>query len=179
MEKERWKPIKGYEGKYEVSNLGVVRSFLITGTGTRLSSTPHILKQDTDRYGYRGCRLYKNGVGCRRTLHRLVSQAFIPNHENKPEVNHKNGDKSSNYASNLEWATRSENKKHAFRMGLYKTRKGEEINTAKLNRFQVQRIRLMKEVTPRITQRKMATMFDVGHGCICKILKRIRWGHIT
>ena len=105
---EVWKDIAGYEGLYRVSNLGNVESLV---TGKVLKKLPHST-------GYHAVVLYKNRKPKRCILHRLVAEAFIPNPENKPTVNHKNGDKHDNCITNLEWATHKENQQHAFRTGL-------------------------------------------------------------
>ena len=76
------------------------------------------LKSRVNRYGYLHINLRKDKKGYDKTIHRLVAKAFIPNPENKPEVNHIDGNKLNNHVSNLEWCTRSENTKHAFDTGL-------------------------------------------------------------
>lgn len=106
--KEVWKKIPGYGGRYEVSNLGRVRSI------HKSTGRVFILSQSTDKKGYCFVCLRSDGASKRYRVHRLVATAFIPNHENKPQVNHKDGDKSNNRADNLEWATQSENIRHAI-----------------------------------------------------------------
>ena len=97
---EQWKTIQGYE--YEVSNEGRVRN----------SKTGRILKPGKNNRGYLNVILYKNGKQKFFYIHRLVAQAFIPNPENKPTVNHINEDKTDNSVDNLEWATMSEQQRH-------------------------------------------------------------------
>ena len=70
--------------------------------------------------GYLKVNLYNDGVGSSKRVHRLVAEAFIPNPDNKPDVNHKNGNKHDNCVDNLEWVTKSENMKHAYQTGLAK-----------------------------------------------------------
>lgn len=109
---EIWKDILGYEGIYQVSNLGNVKSLdrdYIAGNGSIRHISEHFLKQSETQKGYLNVYLFNNGK--RRTIpvHRLVAEAFIPNPDNKPQVDHINGDKKLNVVSNLRWATNEEN----------------------------------------------------------------------
>lgn len=109
MKKEKWKPIKGYEGLYEVSNLGRINS-LYGGQ----SNKGGILKAAKDKKGYERICLTKNGQKRNYSVHRLVALTFIDNPHNKPQVNHIDGVHSNNSLLNLEWVTSSENHKHAW-----------------------------------------------------------------
>ena len=114
---EIWKDIEGYEGLYQVSNLGRVKSL------KRIQKFYHnrsdkILNLTKCGAGYFKIILSKNGVNKNHMIHRLVAQAFILNPENKPTVNHKDGNKHNNCVDNLEWATYSENIQHAYNLGL-------------------------------------------------------------
>ena len=102
---ETWRDVPGYEGLYKVSDRG------------RLRNARGELKKPTKNYnGYLRVNLYKGGVGRQFSLHILIAQAFIPNPENKPEVNHKNGKRDDCWAENLEWTTHSENQLHRRRV---------------------------------------------------------------
>ena len=121
MKKEIWKQIEGFEGFYEVSNLGRIKSLARPRTtkGGGITYMPErILKQTVDKFGYCKVCLFKGGVRHYCKPHRLVAKAFIPNLDNKPEINHKDGNKENNSVSNLEWATPTENKRHAYATGL-------------------------------------------------------------
>ena len=104
MTTEIWKPIKGYEGLYEVSDQGRVKSLNYLHTGQE-----RILSQNKTPDDYLQVMLYKNSEQKKLLVHRLVAEAFVPNPENKPTVNHINEDKHDNRAVNLNWMTRKEN----------------------------------------------------------------------
>jgi len=119
MENEVWKEVKGYEGLYEVNNYGVIRSVKRKhkSKGGKLQNCPSIkLKPIIDVYGYHTCSLSKEGKQVRVRIHRIVAQSFIPNPENKTQVNHKNGLKYDNSVENLEWNTCKENAVHSFKV---------------------------------------------------------------
>jgi hypothetical protein len=120
MEIEIWKDVKGFEGLYQVSNLGNVKSLerMVQGrVGMRICHE-RILIPILSKRGYYVVRL---GRGKQKKIHRLVAIAFHPNPENKPLVNHKDGNKLNPRADNLEWSTYHENNLHAMRTGLNKT----------------------------------------------------------
>ena len=104
MGEEVWKPIKGYEGLYEISNLGRVKSLNYKGSGKG-----KILKNIEHSNGYLIVGLAKNGKRKQFYVHKLVAEAFIPNPENKPEVDHINTIRDDNKVENLCWVTKKEN----------------------------------------------------------------------
>ena len=115
MEEEIWKPIDGFEGVYEISNLGRVKSLERTityinrwGTETSRKYQSCILRPSENIDGYLYVALKANGNQTNKTIHRLIAQAFIPNPEGKPTVNHINHDRKDNRIENLEWATYDE-----------------------------------------------------------------------
>lgn len=122
---EVWKDIAGYEGLYQVSNLGRVKSLeRYVQNHTKKQYRPEQIKEPSERksngggQGYLVLQLYKNNLVQNCYVHRLVAQAFIPNPDNKATVNHKNGNKHDNRSENLEWATYGENNVHALNTGL-------------------------------------------------------------
>ena len=104
---EIWKQIKEYP-RYSVSNLGRVKN----------NNTDKVLKGYMDFKGYQRVCIHCRGEGIRKDLkvHRLVAEAFVPNPDNKPQVNHIDGNKQNNAASNLEFCTNQENQLHAYRV---------------------------------------------------------------
>jgi hypothetical protein len=116
---EIWKDIPGTNGIYQASNTGQIRSIdrLVKHNYGGLKLTKgRILKQSKQRNGYLACPIFYNGIEKRRNIHRLIISAFLG--ESNLTVNHKNGIKSDNNLSNLEYCTLSENAKHSFRIGL-------------------------------------------------------------
>lgn len=109
---EIWKDIKNFEGKYQISNLGRVKSLNYAGTGKA-----HILKNRYDGHGYPQISLGRNK---QMRVHRLVAEAFIYNPQNKPYVNHIDGNKTNNKVENLEWCTPAENTQHLVNVLGYK-----------------------------------------------------------
>lgn len=122
--------VKDFEGYYSVSDQGEVFN----------DKTGHVKKQQIHQ-GYNNILLWKDGKESYKKVHRLVAEAFIPNPENKPDVNHKNCVKTDNRVQNLEWVTKKENNHHAWQNGLNTIRYGEETSGAKLDKTQVMVIR--------------------------------------
>lgn len=121
-----WKDIDGYNGKYQISDEGEVRSFSRWKNG-------NLLKKGMTITGYFRVNLVGTGRGDikPKVIHRLVAKAFIPNPLNLPEVNHIDGNKLNNNVDNLEWVSREENIQHAYRIGLIPRRIGGERSNAK------------------------------------------------
>ena len=111
---EVWKDVAGYEGVYKVSDKGNVRSVdRVDSRGRKRDGIT--LKPRYDKDGYFRVALYKNGKEKSKTIHRLVLEAFVPNLNNYPDVNHRDEDKTNNELSNLEWCTREQNVNHGTR----------------------------------------------------------------
>lgn len=115
---EIWRDVFIFDRPYQVSNLGFVR-FNDQKSNYGLKKP---LKMKISSHGYIHFSVYNKGNVKSFQIHRIVAQAFIPNPENKPQVNHKDGNKKNNSVSNLEWATRSENQIHRFRVLKIKNR---------------------------------------------------------
>ena len=168
---EIWKDIQGYEGLYQVSNLGRVKSL------TKRYKDVECLKfYEWD--GYKIVGLHKNRQRTAYRVHRLVALAFVPNEQGKPQVNHINGDKSDNRASNLEWCTGSENMKHAYSNGL------QQINTEAANRAkriltddQVNRIRDL--LASGLSTREVARVCGVGKTLVSNIKQNKAYKDVT
>ena len=129
MIEEIWKPVIGYEGLYEVSSYGRVRSLdrYVKGKGESYwLRKGKVLSPEKNKDGYLLVSLCCNGKRYLRTVHRLIAQAFIPNPDNLPEVNHLDEDKTNNRVDNLEWCDRSYNNNYGNRMD--KVRKTKELS---------------------------------------------------
>lgn len=110
---EIWKDIKGYEGLYQVSNLGNIKSIYFRNN-ICIKEREKIIKKDTNKHNRQYVMLYKNGKRKNLIVHRLVAEAFIQNPDNLPQINHIDGNPRNNNVSNLEWCTASQNMKHAY-----------------------------------------------------------------
>ena len=116
---EIWHPCAGYETHYEVSNLGNVRSverMVLHEEGGLKRNPSKVLKHGKGKNGYLTVSFSVDSVKSNHSVHRLVARAFILNESNKPQVNHKDGNKHNNHIDNLEWMTCSENGLHAYRV---------------------------------------------------------------
>ena len=158
-----WKEIEGYEGFYEVSDAGQVRR---VGKATG-AVQGRIRKTHISNSGYESVGLSKENVVTTLRVHRLVAKAFLPNR--KEQVNHINGDKTDNRVENLEWATQSENMRHAVATGLCKgyAMSGENNPFSKLSDRDRRTIGLMRYM--KVPQRVIAEMFSV---CIPTVQKQ-------
>jgi len=176
---EIWEDIKDYVGYYQVSNLGRVRSLdrevidrngIVKNINGRISNLGR-------KEGYQRIVFYIDGVKGRGfSVHRLVAQAFIPNPENKPMVNHKDGIKYNNKLDNLEWNTASENTQWSYIIGLQL--KGEHHSQSKLTDVEVIEIARLLDL-PKSNIAKIAREYKVDPKAIQCIRLGITWNHLT
>lgn len=178
---EIWKDVKGFEGSYQINNFGIVRSLsrirIVSPRGYKQSMLKkgQILKPSLDRYGYPQINLSSpQSKPTTYKIHRLVAEAFIPNAENKPCINHINGIKTDNKVNNLEWVTHSENNKHAYNIGLSDA-KGVKSGRAKLTNEKVYAI---KYKMIGFTNKKLGEIFCIDNSHIGAIKNGKAWPHI-
>jgi len=165
MHEEIWRDIKGYEGFFQISNKGRVKSLArVDRRGHRVKE--RILKHHTSRNGYHRVGLNKNGKYPIKYIHRLISEAFIPNPENKPQINHIDGNKLNNKIDNLEWVTSKQNCIHA--------RDNRLSSIAKINMEIASQIREMY-YTKMYSHDQLAKLFKLKKTEIGYIINNKRW----
>lgn len=175
---EIWKDIIGYEGLYQISSLGRVKALPKTlqySDGRLYHYKEKILKYSTGTSGYPTLHFYSlEGVRETCMIHRLVASAFIPNIDNKPTINHMDGNKQNNSVSNLEWNTYTENQEHARLTGLHKgTPSKLDSKLAKLGKEDI--IDILTNCKKRVTgvmQKDFAEKYNVSTTCIESVFKR-------
>ena len=168
-EAEVWKSVKDFPG-YEVSNLGRMKSYKVAPW-----KDPRILPGNVNVNGYRRVTLVKQKKEFYLYIHHLVLNTFIGLHPKGYECNHKNGIKTDNRLSNLEWTTHGRNMAHAFQIGLIDT-KGSKAPNAKLRNGEVIEIRRLAELG--IKQTVIAKIFKISCGNVDMIIRRWTWNHI-
>ena len=175
---EQWKDVVGYEGLYQISDLGRTKSkerkTINSAIGFQ-TVREKIKKTIKNKHGYIKVSLSKLGKNIYFSAHRLVALAFIPNPENKPTVNHIKGITWDNRTSELEWNTISENRTHAYQTGLQIGAIGEKAGACKLTEKQVLEIRAIGKTK---TLKEIGGKYKVSPHAISKILNRKTWKHI-
>lgn len=177
--KETWLDINGFEGSYQISNLGRVKSLpkikpIPWLKNTSFVTKTNILKPHLTIWGYWFVSLRKNKRYFNKTIHRLVMEHFVPNPKKLPQVNHKNGIKADNRIKNLEWVTASQNRKHSVDLGLEPRLVGNKSRNHKLTEGKVRKIR--KLYIPRIySQYRLAMEFGVSRSNIEDIVHFRYW----
>jgi len=175
--KEIWKDIKGYEGQYQISNLGRVKSLArIQKIGLRnIKIKPLkeiILKQSKSTSGYYQVCLCKNSVKKTHAIHKLVAKHFILNENNKKQVNHIDGNKTNNFYKNLEWCSYHENLRHAIKNGLRAV--NEKNGRAKLKNIEVLQIRQLYK-TGKYTHAQLGEMYGIASSTTQQVISRRYW----
>ena len=171
-----WKSVLGFEGYYEISENGIIKSLekeVNNSKTTKRVVKERIRKPYVTKKGYVQIMLSKHKINYKFYIHRLVAINFIDNPDNKLEVNHIDGNKQNNHVSNLEWCTRSENNKHSFSIGLKKATKGSLSGMSKLTEEEVLEIR-----NSNLSRRELRLKYKVGTTTIQGILTRKSWQHI-
>jgi hypothetical protein len=169
---EIWKDVPGYEGQFQASNLGRIKSLKRLGAWVERIRKLHLNKKGnyweiciTDKCG----RYFKTML----KVHRMVASAFIPNTEEKPTVNHKDGNRLNNYVENLEWCTQKENMQHAWRTGLIssaKIRAGGRSYEKRISDFSVSQMR--NEYRPGLFgYKRLAKKYGISKSLVCAIIK--------
>lgn len=175
--KEIWEDVKGYKGYYQVSTLGMMKSL----------RRNILLKLSMNNKGYLSVYLSKNRIVKKYLVHRLVGFAFVPNPENKPQINHKNGIKTDNRVKNIEWRTCKENIHHAWATGLSKMSERQKIKTSLslrgsksassvLTESDIPKIRYLKKEGK--TNIEIGVLFNVHRRTIGSVIRKITWSHV-
>jgi hypothetical protein len=190
IEMEEWRPVVGFEGYYEVSSLGAVRSLDRSTQDARGSGRRHvgkILKPSIHRDGYCYVKLHARGIAKTVRIHGIVAAAFIGPRPAGKQVNHISGDKLDNSIQNLEYVTPSENMRHAFRTGVRIARSGhkqaegwragESNGRAKMAAEDVLEIR--RRVACGESKASLAREFGVSGTCIGRMVTGKSWACIA
>lgn len=163
MKSEIWKPVKEFEGKYEVSNYGRIKSF---------SRKEIILKPAVDKDGYLFVRLYNNKIYKTFKVHRLVANTFIPNPNNYPQINHINEDKTDNRVDNLEWCTANYNINYGNR-----TRKSAMSKSKPVIQYSKEGVIIMEWLSCSEVERELGYSHqNIGRCCLGK--GKLAYGYI-
>jgi hypothetical protein len=176
-----WKPVVGYEDRYEVSSQGIVRSLVrtrvgkVTGKITLVDSKE--MKPQVHRCGYLKVWLRSKNDRKMHFVHRIVAKAFIENPENYPQVNHIDGDKKNNVVANLQWVTGQQNIRHAFDTGLCKNLPGSGANNAKLTDDEV--LSIVDRNACGESVRDIASSIGCVVSTVRNVLSGYQWSSLT
>lgn len=173
---EIWKDIKEYSGKYQISNWGNVRKI----NKDYRSPANKILKKQCQYKGYYTIDLHDENGYHKHLIHRLVAEAFIPNPQNKPQVNHKDGDKSNNCVDNLEWCTEKENIVHSIKVlnkkrNTYKQRNAARIVGKTKRKLTLEQAINIRNEAQKTKRKDLAKKYNVSLSVIDNIVTNKRY----
>lgn len=171
----KWKDIEGYEGEYQINHLGEIRTLK---NSSKLKKFDILKPQLSKRNGYMYQMLYKNGKPKLVRIHRIVAKAYVPNLKKFTQVNHIDGNKQNNNASNLEWCDQHHNMKHAYDTGLQKPSEKQKDAIRNINKLKRKKVMQLKDgkainVFSSISEASMITNTTVSSISRCCNLKRI------
>ena len=178
---EIWKDIPNYEGIYQASTLGNIRSLGFTheinnqwGSTSVRYKKGRVLKHHINTPGYYSVQLCKDKITKRIMTHRLIAITFLLNVENKREVNHKDSNRLNNNLDNLEWVTSKENTEHYIKLGRKRTPLGMDTHNAVLTEEIVKEI-FMSELSAE----KLSKTLNINKGTIASVKQGINWKWLT
>ena len=175
---ETWKDIKGFEGLYQISDYGRVKS--LSRKCGRVIRKEKLLTIHMTKDGYPKVRLQHGEEDKTARVHRLVAETFIPNPNGYETVNHIDGNKLNCHVSNLEWCNRSEQMYHAYKLGLKPSMMGTDNAQAKLTEEQVREIkRLYKPYDRNFSTVKLGEMFGVSNRVIGLIVRGLSYKNVN
>lgn len=178
---EEWRPVKDWEGLYEVSCFGNVRSvdrYVRAKLGSTKLARGQSIRLQGSHDGYSVVRLKRSGLHKLLRVHRIALIAFVsPPPFADAQVNHIDGNKKNNVVSNLEWVTKSENMKHAYRTGLQLPQRGEQHSHAKLSERQV--IEIRDRYSRGETTTQLALAFGIRRRSMSDVVRRVTWSHVA
>ncbi len=175
---EVWNDIPEFEGFYQVSNQGRVKSCdrIVDSNGRKRALKAAILKPSISTGGYKGVTLWKHGKGITKSIHILVALSFLGDCPDGCNINHKDGNKLNNCISNIEYCTFAQNSQHAYDMGLPTPAKGERHGQSKLKDSDI--IAIRDRLALGHTTSAIARDFNVGQSIISRIKTGHNWSHI-
>lgn len=174
---EEWRPIPRWEGFYEASNLGRIRSVdreVTGGWGKPRTAPGKVLRQQPNDRSYAHVILKRESKSTKRGVHRLVCMAFYGVPASHMHVNHIDGDPSNNRVENLEWCDASHNMLHSYRTGLNSS-EGEKNSQAKLT---ADKVRAIRRLAGSHSCASIARRYGISHSSVSMIVARKRWGHV-
>lgn len=172
---EHWLPVVGYEGLYEVSDQGHIKSLV---PSKKRPIAGHILKPKKSGQGYQCVGLYKDGLPTTHTIHRVVMRAFVGVCPDGMNVNHKDGKKRNNALSNLEYVTHSENARHALSTGLLVPVVGHGEKNPNASLTEAQAIAIAIRLSQNDRPCDIARDMGVSENPVRDIKAQRKWGHL-